>query len=44
MRRSKVKSEAHSLDYVTLALVLDRGHLAGSRPTVLTPLLSSQER
>jgi hypothetical protein len=33
----KVKSEACSLVYVTLALVLDQGHLAGSRPTVLAP-------
>jgi hypothetical protein len=31
----KVKSEARSLVYATLVLVLDRGHLAGSRPTVL---------
>jgi hypothetical protein len=30
-------SEVCSLVYATLVLVLDRGHLAGSRPTVLAP-------
>jgi hypothetical protein len=37
MRRSKEKSEARSLVYDILALVIVQGHLAGSRPTVLAP-------
>jgi hypothetical protein len=32
---TKVKSEVHSLVYNTLALDLDRGHLAGSHFTIL---------
>ena len=36
-----MKSEARSLAYVTLVLVLHRGHLAGSHPTILAHLLTA---
>jgi hypothetical protein len=41
MRRQSQKSEARSLVYSTLVLVLAQGHLAGSPHTVLTRLPSA---